>query len=141
MNKFICMGRLVADPELKTLQSGSTVCTFRVAVDRRLKNKDGERETDFFNCTAFGKMGEMIAKWFKKGRMIALDGRVQNRSWKDDKGVTHYATDIIAENVYFCGDGEKSDSSGAKKTTKKSEPAPEEGDGYAALEDDDVPWL
>ena len=111
MNKVIFMGRFTADPEMKTTQSGAVICNFTVAVDRRFK-KDGQPTADFFNCVAFGKTAEFVSKWFTKGKMILVEGSMQNRSWEDDKNNKHYRTELIVDSVYFCGskNGEASSS-------------------------------
>lgn len=113
LNKGILLGRLTADPEMR--QAGnSNACTFCVAVDRDFKNKDGERETDFIDCTAWGKTGEFIGKWFKKGSMISVAGRIQSRMWEDKQGNKRKSTELVVEEAHFTGS--KSDSQSAQPT-------------------------
>ena len=102
-NFIIVKGRLSKDVELRTTTSGTQVASFSVAVQRRFAKEGEERQADFFNVTAWGKTGEFVQKYFKKGQEIYIQGRLENRSWDDDQGMKHYATDIIAEQVEFCG--------------------------------------
>jgi single-strand DNA-binding protein len=99
-NKIIIAGRLTADPELKQTQGGNTVATFSVAVNRR-KSADCEQVADFFNVVAWRNTAEFICKHFRKGRAIIVCGRLQNRSWEDDKGAKRYTTEIVADEVDF----------------------------------------
>lgn len=115
MNKIILMGRLTKKPELKTTNSNKSVCNFSVAVNRKANNK----ETDFFNCQAWEKTGEFVEKYFDKGSMISIVGRVQNRSWEDKDGKKNYITEIIVEEVYFCGS--KKDSNNSSKEFSNDE--------------------
>lgn len=102
-NRVILMGRLVRDPELKTTQSGIAMCRFSVAVDRQY-NKGEEKQADFFDVTVWRNTAEFVSKYFTKGKMIHLEGRLQNNNYTDQNGVKHYSTAIIADNVTFCGD-------------------------------------
>ena len=112
MNKAILMGRLTADPELRTTQSNISVCSFTLAVDRRFKNQSGERETDFIPIVAWRQTAEFVARYFGKGARIALVGSIQPRSWDDDNGVRHYRTEVIADEVYFADSKRQSDDYG-----------------------------
>lgn len=107
MNKVILMGRLVKDPELKPTQNNISVCTFTLAVDRRFKNQQGERETDFIPCVAWRQTAEFVAKYFSKGARMSLVGSMQVRSW-DDNGSRRFITEVIADEVYFA-DSKRSD--------------------------------
>ena len=100
LNHIVIMGRLTQDPELR--HAGETpVCTFRIACDRDFADKNGNRETDFVDVVAWRKTGESVAKYFTKGRMAVVSGRLQIRPWQDKDGVKRYATEIVAEHVYF----------------------------------------
>ncbi len=100
LNHIVMMGRLTRDPELRT--AGETpVCSFRIACDRDFKNKDGEIEADFVDVVAWRKTAETTAKYFTKGRMAVVDGRLQIRPWVDKDGEKRYSTEIVAEHVYF----------------------------------------
>ena len=101
MNKVILIGRLTADPELRYTPSGTPTSTVTVAVDR-LPNKDGEVIADFIRCVVWGKSAENLAKYMSKGRQIAVEGRLQVRSWEKD-GSRHWATEVIAERVQYLG--------------------------------------
>lgn len=102
MNKVILMGRLTRDPEVRYSQGAEPVAVvrFSVAVNRRFK-RDGEPDADFFNCTAFGKTGEFTSKYFKKGMMISLVGRLSTNSWTDNNNQKRYSTEIVVEEQFF----------------------------------------
>lgn len=102
LNCAIIMGRLTADPELRTTQSGLSVTSFTVAVDRPYKNGD-EKKTDFINCVAWRGTAEFVSKWFKKGEMIAVQGAIQTRNYEDKNGNKRIAVEIVADNASFCG--------------------------------------
>ena len=107
MNKVIITGRLTANPELRQSQSGVASCKFTVACDRRFADKNtGKREADFISCLAFKNTAEFISRYFTKGKMIAVEGSLRTGSYKDKKhdDVTHYTTDVLVDNVEFCGD-------------------------------------
>lgn len=102
MNKFQFLGRLTKDPEVRyTANTNSQVTSFPLAVNRRFTSQNGERQTDFFNLTAFGKIAEFCSKYYKKGQQVLVEGRIQNRTWEDQNGQKRYATDFIIENAYF----------------------------------------
>ena len=101
-NKVILGGRLTADPELKTTQSGIAVVSFSVAVNRRYtKNSAQQNETDFFNVTAWRQTAEFVSRYFRKGSSICVVGTIQNSTWTDQQGAKHYRTDIVADEVMF----------------------------------------
>lgn len=104
MNKAILMGRLTRDPELRHTQSNVPVATFTVAIDRRFKNANGERESDFINCVAWRQQAEFVSKWFTKGRMICVVGSIQTRKYVDKDGNNRTATEVVADEINFCGD-------------------------------------
>ena len=107
LNKCIFLGRIVNDLEIKQTPSGISVLTFSIAVDRNFKNANGEYETDFIKCVAFRSVSEFIGRYFYKGRMIAIEGHLQNRSYQDKNGEKRYITEIIVDSANFTG--EKSD--------------------------------
>ena len=115
MNKVILMGRLTRDPEVRYTQTNNTlVASFSLAVNRRFVRQGEERQADFFNIVAWNKQGEFCSKYFKKGQQVGVIGRLQTRNWDDDKGVKHYITEVVAEEVYFADskrDGENVSSS------------------------------
>ena len=102
MNKVILMGRLTRDPETRvsTGDSATSVTRYSLAVDRRFK-RDGDQSADFINCVAWNKTGEFVSKYFKKGQQVGVIGRLQTRTWDDDKGQKHYITEVIVEETYF----------------------------------------
>lgn len=107
MNKVIIIGRICNDIELRQTQSGTATCRFTIACDRRFANKQtGQREADFISCLAFKNTAEFISRYFNKGKMIAVEGTLRTGSYKDKKhdDVTHYTTDVLVDNVEFCGD-------------------------------------
>lgn len=111
MNKVILMGRLTRDPEVRYTQTSNTlVASFSLAVNRRFVRQGEERQADFFNIVAWGKQGEFCSKYFKKGQQVGVVGRLQTRSWDDDKG-RHYITEVVAEEVYFADSKREGDTS------------------------------
>ncbi|MBR6779858.1 MAG: single-stranded DNA-binding protein [Clostridia bacterium] len=103
LNCAIIMGRLTADPELRTTASGLSVTTFSVAVDRGYAKAGEERQTDFINVVAWRQTAEFVSKYFQKGSMIAVQGSIQTRSYEDKNGNKRTATEVVANNVSFCG--------------------------------------
>ena len=104
MNNIILMGRLTADPKLKQTPAGVFVTTFALAVDRRYTPKGQDKQTDFLDCVAWSQTAEFISKHFKKGKLIAVQGSVQTRSWQDKQGNKRKAVEIVVDRVDFCGD-------------------------------------
>ena len=107
LSKAIVMGRITHDLEVRQTPSGTAVLQFTVAVDRNYSKDGGEKQTDFINCVAWRQTAEFISRWFSRGRMIAVDGRLQTRTYEDKNGTKHYITELIVENANFTG--EKSD--------------------------------
>ena len=102
LNHIVIMGRLTRDPELRNTQSGVSVTSFTVAVDRDFGGRDGgERQTDFIDCVAWRQTGEFVSKYFRKGSMIVVSGRLQSRKWQDRDGNNRTSWEINADNVYF----------------------------------------
>ena len=111
LNRIVIMGRLVRDPELRTTQTGISVTSFTMAVDRDFKNKDtNEKNTDFIDVVAWRQTAEFVCKYMTKGRMAVVEGRLQIRDWKDRDGNNRRSAEVVADNVYF-GDS-KRDSGG-----------------------------
>ena len=126
LNRIIIQGRLTKDPELRRTQSGTAVASATVAVDRDFKNQDGSRETDFISVVAWKGTGELLAKYFTKGRMIVVEGRLQLRDWTDNDGNKRRTAEIVASSVYF-GDAKPQD-----VAPTQSEPQ----GGFSEVEDD-----
>ena len=120
LNNITIMGRLCADPELRQTQSGIPVCSCRIAVQRNYL-ADGKRETDFFDVVAWRGTAEFIHGYFAKGRMIALDGRLETRAWTDREGKKRVSVEIVADNAYFAGS--KPQAEAGKNTGREMEAA------------------
>lgn len=107
LNRVVLMGRLTRDPELRRTGAGIAVTSFTLAVDRDFAPKDGsDRETDFIDCVAWRQLGEFVSKYFARGRLAVVSGRLQIRNWKDDAGNNRRTAEIIVDNVYF-GDSKR----------------------------------
>lgn len=111
LNKIILMGRLTRDPELRRTGSGTAVTGFSLAVDRDFKTQGGEKETDFIDIVAWRNTAEFVSKYFTKGRMAVVEGRLQMRDWTDKDGNKRRSAEVIADNVYF-GDSKRDGDSG-----------------------------
>jgi single-strand DNA-binding protein len=101
MNTFIGMGRLTRDPEIKVTQSGTSVATFTLAIDRKYKDKSGEKKTDFINCTSWRNTAEFIGKYARKGTKLIVTGEIQTRTYDDKDGKKVYVTEVVVESVEF----------------------------------------
>ena len=160
LNHIVIMGRLTRDPELRRTSSGIAVASFTVAVDRDFGGRDGgEKETDFIDCVAWRQTGEFVSKYFTKGSMIVVSGRLQIRNWNDKDGNKRRNAEVVADNVYF-GESKRSSEGNSNYgsygnnnnyggSSYNSAPAPSYGGGYTApasapasdfamLEDDDA---
>lgn len=107
LNCAVIMGRLTATPELRTTQSGLSVTSFTVAVDRSYVKPNEERQTDFINVVCWRQTAEFVTKYFRKGSMIAVQGSIQTRNYEDKDGAKRTAVEIVADNVSFCGKKEE----------------------------------
>ena len=147
LNHITLMGRLTRDPELRRTGSGVAVASFSIAVDRDFGGRDGgEKKTDFIDCVAWRQTGEFISKYFTKGRMIVVDGRLEMRDWTDKEGNKRRTAEVIVANAYF-GDSKRDGDSGSSYGSSYSAPASNFG-GYSApsssasdfamLDDDDA---
>lgn len=143
LNHIVIMGRLVRDPELRTTQSGNSVTGFTLAVDRDFKDKDsGEKSTDFIDVVAWRHTADFVCKYFTKGRMAVVEGRLQIREWKDKDGNNRRTAEIVAENVYFGDSKRESDGVNAESNYNPSLVAPTgygapAGSGFQEVQDDD----
>ena len=106
LNRIILMGRLTRDPELRHTQSGTAVASFTLAVDRDFKGNDGEKATDFIDIVAWRNSAEFVSKYFTKGRMAVVEGRLQIRDWTANDGTKRRSAEVIADSIYF-GDSKK----------------------------------
>ena len=125
LNRIFLMGRLTRDPELRRTQSGTAVASFALAVDRDYKDQDGQRETDFVDIVAWRSTAEFVSKYFSKGRMAVVEGRLQVRLWTDKDGAKRRTTEVVADNVYF-GDSKKVSDSDTSPAPDFREVPPEE---------------
>ena len=132
MNKVFLIGRLAADPEIRSTQSGMKVATYRLAVNRR-KKPDGTQEADFFTCVAWDKAADFVGKYLAKGRKIAIEGRLQSRSYDAQDGSKRYVVEVMVESHEFCD----SNPSGAQ--APQTAPA-NDGYGFKEIQDDDLPF-
>lgn len=131
MNQVVLMGRMTADPELRHTQSGVAVTTFRLAVDRDFKDKDGEKKADFLPVVCWRGTAEFVSKYFSKGRLVAVCGRLQVREYTTKDGDKRYATEIVADNVYF-GDAKRDHTDDGP-----ADPAPAPAWNFEGVNDDD----
>lgn len=137
LNKVILMGRLAADPEVKQFQGDSRVARFRVAVDRRFKSKDGEQQTDFISVQAWNQQADFVSKYFQKGSVIAIVGRLQVDSWTAQDGNKRYDVTVVSEEIAFAG--AKPSEQGrpaADKQPRRAEPAAKKPDNDEFENDD-----
>lgn len=136
LNHITIMGRLTRDPELRRTGTGLAVASFSVAVERDYPNKEtGEKEVDFIDCVAWRHTGEFVSKYFAKGSMIVVSGRLQIRSWTDKDGNKRKTAEIVADNVYFGGSKKESETNNSY--TGYTYPYGYTGE-FAMLEDDDA---
>ena len=129
------MGRLTRDPELRRTTSGLAVASFTLAVDRDYSGQSGEKETDFIDCVAWRSTAEFASKYFAKGRMAVVSGRLQIRPWTDKDGNKHRSAEVVADSVYF-GDS-KRDADGAASSAATAAPVPPQTDFPVLPGDDD----
>lgn len=138
LNNAVIMGRLVADPELRTTGSGVSVTSFTVAVDRRFANKDEEKQADFIDIVAWRQTADFVCKYFRKGSMIAVQGSIQTRTYEDKDGNKRKAVEIVADNVSFCGS--KSDSAKTDNDTNPTASTPVTTNLNAVIDDEETPF-
>lgn len=129
LNRIVIMGRLCAAPELKKTQTGISVCSVCVAVDRP-RRQDAEAQTDFLDIVAWRQTAEFLARYFGKGQQIAVDGKLQSRTWEDNEGHRRKAVEIVAEQLHFCG-SKQQDSAGRAGDGPAGRAAPAAEAGYA----------
>lgn len=129
LNRIVIMGRLCAAPELKKTQTGISVCSVCVAVDRP-RRQDAEAQTDFLDIVAWRQTAEFLARYFVKGQQIAVDGKLQSRTWEDNEGHRRKAVEIVAEQLHFCG-SKQQDSAGRAGDGPAGRAAPAAEAGYA----------
>ncbi len=140
MNKVFLIGNLTRDPELRETPSGIAMCRFAIAVQRPYSSQDGERQTDFFECTAWRGLGETIARFTKKGNKVAIGGSIQIRNYEDNQGVKRTAVDVIVQDCEFLTPKSASDSFDDVSEAPRT-PAPKKKATLQAMDDDsDIPF-
>lgn len=154
-NHIGVMGRLVSDPELKTTQSGTSVTSFRVAVERNYADKEGNRQADFLDVVAWRGTAEFVCRYFGKGSLVMVEGQLQSRTYQAKDGSNRYVVEIVASSVFFTGERRDNQSQGVQQSKQNSSnnqqnaaqvPPAQYGPGYATnyeappLSDDDLPF-
>lgn len=139
-NKVIMMGRICSDPELKTTPNGVNVCPFRIAVERRFQQKGEERKTDFFNVVAWRSTGELVNKYFGKGKMILVEGEMQTRQYTDKSGNQATWYEIAAERVSFTGEKSVNTAPEVSAPIPVPKPAPQSTSAPDYGPNDDYPF-
>lgn len=122
LNCAVLMGRLVADPELRTTTSGISVTSFRIAVDRSFVRQGEERQADFIDIVAWRQTAEFVSRYFRKGSMIAVQGSIQTRNYEDKQGNKRTAVEVVADNVSFCGSKAESGTQGGSRPYENAAP-------------------
>ena len=142
LNKVILMGRLTRDPEQKSTQSGISVTTFTLAVDRGYAKAGEERQADFINIVAFRASADFVARYFTKGQLVAVCGRLQTRNWDDNEGKRHYVTEVVADEVHFAEPKRDSYGAGAPQAGSDNfyQPAVNTQGFTTDVDDDDLPF-
>lgn len=144
MNKVILIGNLANDPESRTTQSGIAQCSFRIAVQRRFKGANGERETDFLPVVCWRQTAEFAQRYLAKGRKVAVEGSIQTRSYDAQDGSKRYVTEIIADSVEAVGgreDGAQNAQNDRKsQKAQKGQSANRDKNGFTEVNDDDLPF-
>ena len=141
MNKAILIGRLTRDPELRYTSSGRAVCQFSIAISRNYTNQQGQRDTDFIICVVWDKQAENLAKYITKGRLIAVDGRIQTRNYDNNEGKKVYVTEVLANNIQFLesknsGQGNNSESNPFDSMPEPSYPVSNDNTESVSVEKD-----
>lgn len=137
MNVVALMGRLTADPELRTTPSGISVCRFTLAVDRNYAKAGTERQADFINCVAWRNTAEFVCRYFVKGQLIALNGSIQTGSYTDNNGNKKYTFEVVADNVNFTGD--RRDGGGSRQSSYSGNSRSDSGSYDSAPRQDSAP--
>lgn len=138
LNHITIMGRLTRDPEFRATASGTSVVNFSVAVDRDIPDQSGEKKTDFINCVAWRKTAEFITRYFTKGSMILVSGRLEMRNWQDKEGNKRVSAEVNAINVYFGESKRSADTTASFQPPAAMQPPYQEPAQFELLEGDDV---
>lgn len=135
MNIVILHGRLTADPTIRQSNSGKSIAGFTVAVDG-YKDKDGNKQTDFIRCTAFGQTGDMLARYWTKGKEIALEGNLRQNDYTDNNGTKHNSYQVVVNRVHFCGSKSDNQQGGQQQNSAQ----PDFGEYEEVLNDGEIPF-
>ena len=138
MNKSLLIGRLTKAPELRTTQSGVSVASFTVAVNRRFRNQEGGHDADFINCIAWRNQADVICRFFDKGDMVGIVGSIQTRNYDNKEGQIVYVTEVVVEEVHFCGG--KKEAEPRHNDTPSADISQNQGFVPMAPGDDDLPF-
>ena len=133
LNRIVLMGRLTRDPELRSTGNGTAVTSFSIAVDRDFKGQGGEKETDFIDVVAWRSTAEFVSKYFTKGRMVVVEGRLQIRDWQDRDGNKRRSAEVVADNVYFGDSKRDADIAGGSYTGGQAV----QSGGFTEIDEDD----
>ena len=142
MNKVILIGNLARDPETRTMPSGTVMCQFTIAVNRRFVNQQGVREADFTPIVTWRQTAELCSRYLSKGRKVAVEGVIQVRSYDAQDGSKRYVTEVIADNVEFC-DSRPSEGGHPRTDNPPPPPAPSgsaPSGGFTEVDDDELPF-
>ena len=150
LNVAVLMGRLVADPDLRTTPSGVSVTSFRLAVDRKFARQGEERQADFIDIVAWRQTADFVTRYFRKGSMIAVQGSIQTRNYEDKQGNKRTAVEVVADNVSFCGSKSENNTNGSPNRSMDIQPPGNDTQSYTSSnnqdfeaiddEDDDLPF-
>lgn len=140
MQRITIIGNLVADPETRTTSSGTTVCSFTIAVNRRFANSDGERQTDFFRINAWRQLGDVCAKHLAKGRKVAVVGELQARLYDAKNGEKRMSLDVAADEVEFLTPAEKAETKPQKKSKENSDGYDQTPNDWSTINSNDLPF-
>lgn len=136
LNNIVLQGRLTRSPEMKATASGNSCATFTLACEQDYKNKNGERDTDYFDVVAWRGTADFVQRYFSKGQMAVVSGRLQTRQWTAEDGGKRKTVQIVADNVYFCG----RENSGQATEQATEQPAAVEESGYIPVDDVELPF-
>lgn len=140
LNEIALQGRLTRDPEAKATASGISCATFTLACEQDYKNQNGERDTDFFDVVVWRSTADFVQRYFSKGQMAIVKGRLQTRQWTAEDGSKRKTVQIVADSVYFCDSAKETGNTSQTKAGTYPAPAPAENTGYTPVEMDDLPF-
>ena len=135
MNKCIFVGRMAADPELRTTAQGTSVCQFRIAVQRTFKNAQGNYDADFISCVAWRQTADFVVKYLHKGDMVAICGALQTRTYQAQDGSTRYVAEIVVDSLQPCGSRKQENNN-----VPAPQPQPQADGGFTEVDDEELPF-